>query len=60
MLPGGVTLTIVPMQDGAGTPDMTEIVAAIPDEWYNHIVMPFNDTASLNALRDELEARWGR
>lgn len=59
VLPGGVTLTIVPMQGGAGTPDMTEVVAAIPDEWYNHIVMPFNDTASLNALRDELTTRWG-
>ncbi|EOX4332911.1 phage tail sheath subtilisin-like domain-containing protein, partial [Vibrio cholerae] len=59
VLPSGVTLTINPMQAGAGTPDMTDVIAAIPDEWYNHISMPFNDTASLNALRDELTTRWG-
>ncbi|HAS3653701.1 TPA: phage tail protein [Vibrio cholerae] len=59
VLPSGVTLAINPMQAGAGTPDMTDVIAAIPDEWFNHISMPFNDTASLNALRDELTTRWG-
>jgi phage tail sheath gpL-like len=38
---------------------MTDVIAAIPNEWYNHIVMPFNDTQSLNGLRDELISRWG-
>ncbi|MGL4830772.1 MAG: phage tail sheath subtilisin-like domain-containing protein [Vibrio sp.] len=58
-LPGGVQLAITAMADGAGTPDMDDIVNAIPDEWYNHIVMPFNDTSSMNTLRDELVTRWG-
>ncbi len=39
---------------------MAALIAAMPDEWYNHIMMPFNDTASLNTLRDELLERWGR
>lgn len=58
-LPTGVTLTLVDMTGGAGTPVMDDVVNAIPDEWYNHIVMPFNDTASMNTLRDELVTRWG-
>ncbi len=58
-LPPGVTITTVAMTGGSGTPDMAALIAAMPDEWYNHIMMPFNDTASLNTLRDELLERWG-
>ncbi|MCQ4108089.1 phage tail sheath subtilisin-like domain-containing protein [Aeromonas sp. JL9] len=58
-LPNGVTVTTVAMTGGAGAPDMAAMIAAMPDEWYNHIMMPFNDTASLNTLRDELITRWG-
>lgn len=59
VLPDGVTLAITAMSQGAGTPDMAEVISAIPDEWYNHMVMPFNDTQSMNVLRDELIERWG-
>jgi len=59
VLPSGVSLTLVEMTGGAGTPDMDAVIAAIPNEWYNHIVMPFNDTQSMNDLRDELVTRWG-
>lgn len=58
-LPTGVTLTLVDMTGGAGTPDMDAVIATIPNEWYNHIVMPYNDTQSMNKLRDELVNRWG-
>lgn len=58
-LPSGVTVTAGAFSGGTGTPDMAAIVAAIPDEWYNHIVMPFNDTQSMDKLRDELILRWG-
>ncbi|HHE0554659.1 TPA: phage tail sheath subtilisin-like domain-containing protein [Vibrio parahaemolyticus] len=59
VLPSGVTLAITKMTGGAGTPDMDTVIAAIPNEWYNHLVMPFNDTQSMNDLRDELVNRWG-
>ncbi|MGL6458860.1 phage tail sheath subtilisin-like domain-containing protein [Aeromonas hydrophila] len=58
-LPPGVTITTVDMTGGSGAPDMAAVISAMPDEWYNHIMMPFNDTASLNTLRDELLTRWG-
>ena len=59
VLPTGISLDITDMNGGAGTPDFDEVVAAIPDEWYNHIVNPYNDTQSLNALRDALVERYG-
>lgn len=58
-LPPGVTITYTGMANGSGSPDMAALIAAMPDEWYNHIMTPFNDTASLNTLRDELLTRWG-
>lgn len=58
-LPPGVTITTVAMTGGSGAPDMAAVISAMPDEWYNHIMMPFNDTTSLNTLRDELLERWG-
>lgn len=58
-LPSGVTVTVDAMAGGAGTPDMSAVIAAMPDEWYNHIMMPFSDTSSLNTLRDEMLERWG-
>lgn len=58
-LPPGVTMTFTGMANGSGAPDMAALIAAMPDEWYNHIMTPFNDTASLNTLRDELLTRWG-
>ncbi|MDD9158310.1 phage tail sheath subtilisin-like domain-containing protein [Aliivibrio sp. S4TY2] len=59
VLPTGVALATTAFTGGAGTPDMAAIVAAIPDEWYNHVVNPYNDTQSMNDLRDELVERWG-
>lgn len=58
-LPPGVTINWTGMTGGAGVPDMAALIAAMPDEWYNHIMMPFYDAASLNTLRDELLTRWG-
>lgn len=57
--PAGLAITISAFTGGSGTPDMSAVLAAIPDEWYTYIVMPFNDTASMNTLRDELVERWG-
>ncbi|MDC5753860.1 phage tail sheath subtilisin-like domain-containing protein [Vibrio europaeus] len=57
--PKGVTVATGKLADGAGTPDMAAIIAALGDEWFNHIVCPWNDQQSINVLRDELLERWG-
>ncbi|MDQ7097421.1 MULTISPECIES: phage tail sheath subtilisin-like domain-containing protein [unclassified Serratia (in: enterobacteria)] len=57
--PAGLDVTTTAFTGGTGTPDMSAIIAALGDEWFNHIVCPFNDVASMNTLRDELLDRWG-
>ncbi|HGM5819267.1 TPA: phage tail sheath subtilisin-like domain-containing protein [Serratia marcescens] len=57
--PAGLGVTTSAFTGGTGTPDMAAVIAALGDEWFNHIVCPFNDVASLNTLRDELLNRWG-
>ncbi|NBJ36621.1 phage tail protein [Serratia fonticola] len=57
--PAGLSVTSTAFTNGTGTPDMAEVVASLGDEWFNHIVCPYNDVASLNTLRDELLERWG-
>ena len=57
--PAGVALAVTAFTGGTGTPDIAAVVAALGDDWYTDIVFPFNDTQSLNAIRDELLERWG-
>ncbi|ATG74442.1 phage tail protein [Zobellella denitrificans] len=57
--PVGVAVTLVAMAGGAGSPDLAPALAALGDEWWHYLVNPFTDTASLDALRDELLSRWG-
>lgn len=57
--PKGVVMTFGVMATGATNPDITATIAAIGDEWYNWIVMPFTDTANLVVLETELDSRWG-
>lgn len=57
--PAGIELKITAMANGTGSPDISDAIIALGQEWYQHIVMPFTDTANLNAMRDELVRRWG-
>ncbi|WP_027366936.1 phage tail sheath subtilisin-like domain-containing protein [Desulfocurvibacter africanus] len=58
-LPSGVTATITAMSAGAANPDVAGAIAGFGDEWWNAIVMPWNDTANLDALKAEMLNRWG-
>lgn len=58
-LPTGLTLTITAMADGATNPDISDVWAAIGDEHYNVVTMPYTDAANLVALETELADRWG-
>lgn len=59
VMPGGIQVAITAMSGGAGNPDPAELVAAMGNDQYHVIAWPWTDTASLNALRDELADRWG-
>ena len=54
--PAGVAVAMTAFTGGTGTPDIAAVVAALGDDWYTDIVFPYNDTQSLNAIRDELLA----
>ncbi|MDH4319873.1 MAG: phage tail sheath subtilisin-like domain-containing protein [Desulfobulbaceae bacterium] len=57
--PTGLTTTVTAMTGGTGNPDIADAVAVLGDEWWNHIVMPYTDSANLTALETELTDRWG-
>lgn len=57
--PKGLTATIVAMTGGTANPNIATVLAAIGDEQYHTIIMPYTDTANLNALESELDDRWG-
>lgn len=57
-LPAGLTCAIVAMANGAANPDLAATIAAMGDEWYQGIVMPYTDTANLVLLEAELADRW--
>lgn len=59
--PAGLTLTIVAMKDGAGSPDITAALAALGDEPFEFICSPWTDAASLDAwkeLMNDTSGRW--
>jgi phage tail sheath gpL-like len=58
-LPAGMTLTIVAMTGGTTNPDIADIIAAIGDEQYHTIIVPWTDAANLTALNTELARRFG-
>lgn len=57
--PAGVSIAIVAMAGGTGNPDITNLLAAIPEEQYNTIVNPWTDSSNLGKLETELAARFG-
>ncbi|MDO9176440.1 MAG: phage tail sheath subtilisin-like domain-containing protein, partial [Actinomycetota bacterium] len=57
--PTGLTTTITAMSTGTANPDVTDAIVAFGPEWWNYVVMPWMDTANLNALAAEMVSRWG-
>lgn len=59
-LPAGVGLVIAAGVVAAGAPDLAAAVAAMGDEEFDYIVVPWTDTASLDALKAEMNDVTGR
>lgn len=59
LTPDGLTITIVAMANGAGNPDLTDVITIIGDEWYTDICAAYTDTANIVVLEGELTERFG-
>ncbi|WP_431282721.1 phage tail sheath subtilisin-like domain-containing protein [Humitalea sp. 24SJ18S-53] len=57
--PPGITVTVTPMAAGATNPVISTVFTALGDMWFTDFVVPWNDTANLLLLQDELVARFG-
>lgn len=57
--PAGVGATVSTTTPGAGNPNVSTAIAAIGDEWFTEIGMPWVDSTNLTALETELADRWG-
>lgn len=58
--PTGLTVTLGPLQGGVGVPDQVEALAALGDEPFEFICMPWSDTASLDAWKTAMDDSAGR
>lgn len=60
VLPAGVQIAVETGTAGTGAPVLTGAVAAMADEPFDYIGLPFNDTASVNTLVTEMNDTSGR
>ena len=60
VLPAGVQIAVATGNAGTGAPVLTGAVAAMADEPFDYIGLPFNDTASVNTLVTEMNDTSGR
>ena len=60
VLPAGVQIAVATGSAGTGAPVLTGAVAAMADEPFDYIGLPFNDTASVNTLVTEMNDTSGR
>jgi phage tail sheath gpL-like len=59
VLPDGISVSGTGLlTGGAGDPSLTTVIANIGAQWFNIIVTAFSSSATLTALKTELEARW--
>jgi len=59
--PAGLGIVLTAMSGGAGTPDMTDGLASLKDKAFDFIVLPYNDTTSLDTLKlfmNDSTGRW--
>jgi len=58
-LPAGMPVTITAMASGAVNPDLSALIAILPETQFNVIANPYKDATSLTALETELADRFG-
>lgn len=58
--PAGVAVAVVAMSGGTADPTLTTALAAMGDEEYDFIIMPYTDSTSLDALETVMDDNTGR
>lgn len=58
--PAGLTVALVAMAGGVGSPDMAAALAALGDEPFEFITQPWTDTATLDAWKEVMNDSAGR
>jgi phage tail sheath gpL-like len=59
VLPAGLTAVVAVGVTGTGNPDVATALAAIANESYYTIVVPYSDTTNIDKLEVELSSRFG-
>lgn len=59
-LPLGVTAAVVAMAGGAGSPTLTTGLAALGDDEFDFVILPFSDATSLDAIKVLMNDSTGR
>lgn len=57
-LPAGASVAIAQTVQGSGNPLLVGVISAMGDDPFDYIALPYTDTTSLNAMRDEMASRW--
>lgn len=57
-VPDGLEIAITAMADGAGNPDIQEVLDAIAGDWFTDIAVAWTDDANLVTLAAELSERY--
>ncbi|EGX8240537.1 phage tail protein [Salmonella enterica subsp. enterica serovar Reading] len=60
VLPAGIRIAVASGETGTGAPELAGVVAAMGDEAFDFIGLPFNDAASVNTLATEMNDSGGR
>lgn len=59
-IPDGLTVSLSAMQDGAGVISLDSVIAAMGDEPFDFIGLPYNDAATLKQMGEEMSDSSGR
>jgi len=58
-MPKGLAVTYTQPTGGSVNPSLDPAIAAMGDEWWNWITLPYTDQTSLDAMASELDDRYG-
>lgn len=58
VFPDGFAMTVTQLSGGTANPDISDVLDVIEADWFTDIACPYNDTANLVLLEEELASRF--